>query len=343
MKKILFLSFAFFGMLFLTSCSQDDVKGADSVTKIHTDEAYSQTLEDIKLYNSNLLKSVSTTRSIHGNDKLTQADIMGAVYGFGLGDSFGGIGRFFGVWGWAGYGACVFAGTVAGAVTFSWKQYQIQSGCAITGFMTESMYASIDDYCCTKTKIENGVFSVIETSDSILNRLNIPSGFNDIEKVGIAHNKLLGSHIINLTDLQGLPTRGGNLSGNDLEELLPLNPCAEALFDDSEFANAYDDLLDVVDIYNDTNNTFDYSAFLNDNPLSTTTATNILRQFMTAFQIASFSTASVINLVNDYINIIESNNELTTIERQQLYICFIVATYSYDHWYGSHTFPIFIL
>lgn len=338
MKKYYYLFIVFIGMLFITSCSTDDDSESKQVSNINTE--YSKTLFDIEQFNQHLLQNTSTTRAAR-YDNLTKADVLGAIRGFDVGQSVGSLGFFLGAWGVGAYATCTFGGALLGAAAFSWKQYKIQSGCTITTMMTDELYSDIKIHCENKTTITNNSFVCLDASDSIFNQLNIPSGYNDIEKVGIAHNKILHGDVNNSLPLSG----PNNLNGGDMlqsleEPIYPINNyCAQALFEDLDFADSYNDILDLVDDYNDIDSIFDYSEFLNDYPLITTTATNILRNFFMGLDITPQNTTSIIWLVNSYIQIIESNNELTTSERKQLYLAFIVAVYSFDHWYMGPSHP----
>jgi hypothetical protein len=44
------------------------------------------------------------------------------------------------------------------------------------------------------------------------------------------------------------------------------------------------------------------------------------------------TTSDVISLVNQYINIIETNNEFSDDERNAIYSGFMIAVYSCDYW-----------
>ena len=340
MKKYYFIFIAFVGMLFFTSCSTDENLECEQVLSQESSLEYSKTLRDIELYNQQLSQKFPSTRSAR-YDNLIKADVLGGVYGASLGEGLGSYVMWLGGWGVGAYATCTFSGALLGAAAFSWKQYKRQSGCAITTMMTDDLYSDIKIHCENKTTITNNSFVCLDASDSIFNQLNIPLGYNDIEKVGIAHNKILHGDVNNSLPLSG----PNNLNGGDMlqsleEPIYPINNyCAQALFEDLDFADSYNDVLDLVDDYNDIDNIFDYSEFLNDYPLITTTATNILRNFFMGLDITPQNTTSIIWLVNSYIQIIESNNELTTSERKQLYLAFIVAVYSFDHWYMGPSHP----
>ena len=110
-----------------------------------------------------------------------------------------------------------------------------------------------------------------------------------------------------------------------------VNPCAAELFVDNTFMESYDNELNMVDDYI-VDGAFSYNDYLTDHPLVTSDATNILLLFMAALHNVQQTTGNMIQLVNDYIQTIEMNNELTTAERKQLYTGFIIAVYSFDLW-----------
>lgn len=82
----------------------------------------------------------------------------------------------------------------------------------------------------------------------------------------------------------------------------------------------------------DSTSDFNDSDFLADNPLLTERANDIFKQFMIAFDVVPASTSHITSIVNNYIRIIETNNELSRAERIQLYTGLIVAVYSCEFW-----------
>lgn len=335
MKRYLLFYFLFVTMFLLSSCTsnENEVVSEPNATQFDVSTKI-KTLQQLQALNDQLSKNAHVTRLSSGNSTL-DADIIGGIYGLGVGESIGSLGKFFGVWGWSAYASCAFVGSAVGAVAFSWRYHKKKNGCSITNFMKAQMYDKVADYCSIKTNIDYG-FENTEIPDSIFNQLFIPTGFDDIEKVGIAHNKILQIDPLELMNLQlGYGVNGGDLE-KPIDDLLEpdRNPCVEALFDDNDYWDEYNATFNVFDNYY-SNGSFDYSQYLDDNPLITTDATNVLRLFMAAIHAVPQTTNSMIQLVNNYIQTIETNNELTNTERRQLYVGFIIAVYSFDLWNGN--------
>lgn len=336
MKKYLLLCLAFVGMLLMMSCSNEENENVPQIYGFKNVDLNCQTVRQLQAYNDAIMKDIKVTRFSTGN-KLVDADIMGGIYGLGIGESIGSLGKFFGVWGWGAYGTCTAAGALVGAGAFSWKYYKRTHNCAITQFMTNQLYEKLTDYCSNTFRIVNYTFVNDEQTDSIFNQLQIPDGYEEIEKIGIAHNIVLQDDDSQLLLSFGDGLNGGGIGapiGDDIPCEPELNPCAVQLFADSVFIDSYDDGLDMVDYYT-IGGEFSYSDYLNDYPLLTTNATNVMLLFMSALHNIPQTTSNVIQLVNDYIETIEMNNELTTAEREQLYTGFIIAVYSFDLWNGN--------
>lgn len=337
MKKYFFIAVAFFGMLFVTSCESDD-EGFVDVPKTQelTVEQNCKTLAALEQYNLaqkgegvetrgfwNWLKRIAITVS---------ADVAGA--GAAILAEEATIGAISSLGGAAGTVAAVVIGLGGGvpASIEAWK-----TGCAIVvQYEPQSQVLNNVRFCGRQNLIisEGGPqkdYSTELPGDNIFAQIDFPAGMDIVKATGVYHNLVINDSEVNLR-----PTNSYGLNGSDLQPHDPGDEVSETLDNfimSSEYASVFNTAWNTVPNYMGTDS-FNYNSYFNS---ICPTSSNVKSTYLLFLQALNDNTSvtclsDVIDLVNDYVDIIEANNEFSQEERVQIYAGLAVAAYSYKLW-----------
>lgn len=336
MKKYFFIAVAFFGMLFVTSCESDD-EGFVDVPKTQelTVEQNCKTLAALEQYNLaqkgegvetrgfwNWLKRIAITVS---------ADVVGA--GTAIVAEQATIGAFSSLSGAAGTIATVAIG-LGGAIPASIKAW---TDCAIVAqYEPQSQVLNNVRFCGRQNLIisEGGPqkdYSTELPGDNIFAQIDFPAGMDIVKATGVYHNLVINDSEVNLR-----PTNSYGLNGSDLQPHDPGDEVSETLDNfimSSDYASVFNTAWNNILDYMGTDS-FNYNSYFNS---ICPTSSNVKSTYLLFLQALNDNTSvtclsDVIDLVNDYVDIIEANNEFSQEERVQIYAGLAVAAYSYKLW-----------
>lgn len=249
-------------------------------------------LSNLQKYNENL-PLVRAGRPSKGDwFGIAGSDILGAYHGAKAGAYFGAV---FGPHG-ATAGSMI-CGLICG-VGASYTAYD-----HITRSQTEntdSLQTSIISIYSHTNEIE----SLAENNTTEIS-ISYDTHYDSISaKVAILHN-------IILDELQNPEL---TLEEIDLNALTPIE---SSIIESTEFQQFFNSNL---------------SEIMTEQSLTDALSDNIIKLFFQALKDSAFDAASVNEIVNDYISIIENDNTMTTQEKEILYTAFSVACYSAVYW-----------
>lgn len=170
-------------------------------------------------------------------------------------------------------------------------------------------------------------YSVNISEDTLYNQIQLPSSMVSLKQIGIAHNDILEQCYLNVIDSNGL---GNGLQWDDPKPEEPDYGENEYL-DNEEFEYDYYSTIEKIDSCCGTTG-FNYQTYLSLYPFESQNVHQTEYLLLDALQNTVTSMADVINLVNGYITIIETNNDFTFEEKAQIYTSLTVAVYSYSLW-----------
>lgn len=323
MKKLFLFLVLVIGVVF-ASCSStiEEAKTANVITN------ESETLEALKTYNAVLLKSCSQTR---GGNRLfvASADIVGAIKSINAGKTIAGI--VGAASGGIGYATIVVGVGLIGGAASSYLAYKSKTTCAypaqIPDLLTyttkivnrkivkeeklDGMTARTDEDKCEDIPTEQGE----EASDKI----NLPQQFNFLKRIGIEHNTILKAANVD----KELPD-ANSVDVNDLEQV-QLSEREMAQYEEAMncqelkdyFYEAMEDVQNGSDI-----ETLNCSAKVK----------QALQSYLDLFQTYPENVDELVEIANEYIRIIEANNEFSEEEKELIYSGIMVSVYSPQLW-----------
>lgn len=301
MKKILFVLALLIIVPCIWSCSQDDQPipaPATSQTVISDAFANDPLIINLQALNDSLLlQTKPETRGLFGNWfrkvlRIAVADILGAVKGAGLGSVFGPAGTYIGA-------------VVVGAAS-SYDSYH--SGDLNLSKASDYNFIPQEDVERAFIIARNSGDTLAERADLTLpDPLKIPQIYIDALKVGLYHNLTL----------------------RVIEDSTPLEFCVEDGLTEQEvtflhsayFTNGYNEFLS-----NPQNYSFNYAIA---NP---TKVDRIIQLFVEVYQNYPADQHDATEVINQYIEVIESDTQITEEQKQIVYSALATAAFSTDYW-----------
>lgn len=311
MKKLILALAVFLSLAgVLTSCSNDETPVANTNA---VEVKKSEILQQLQTINDSLNQNVEIPKSrgfwsglyIVLRDAMGAHDggKIGALTGAVIGSAVEGVGAIPG----AAIGRDV--GAVIGAIAYSHQAYK--ETCKGLELPITDLPYIMGGYqeACTVTSDSD------EVSDNIL---VLDDNF---ENIGRLHNKTLNYLLDNVNKLMPLGDDWEIPEGPEILEDPVFSAFELAVLESDEYVSAFnhgvasitgDDIItsdgtlpnDILVLYFDAINNFDLNGYHTE----------------------------IVNVTNQYLEIISSNNELTEDEKNQLYITLAVAVYSYDFW-----------
>jgi len=338
MKKYLFIAVAFIGMLFVTSCESDN-EGYVDIPKTSTIvvEQNCKTLTALEQYNQTQKSKVVQTRGFWGwlkrVAKTVSADVIGA--GAAILAEQATIGSLTSLNGAVGTVATVIVG-IGGAVPASIAAWN--SDCAIVAYEPQNQVLNNVISCDRQNLLITGGpqkdYSTELPGDNIFAEIDFPEDMDIIKATGVYHNL-----VINESEIHSKPTNTYGLNSPDLGHDDPGDVLCEDLDDyieSRDYASVFNTAWNNIPNYMGTES-FNYSSYLNSVCPASSNVKSTYLLFLQALNndTSITSLSDVIDLVNDYVNIIETNNEFSQEEREQIYAGLAVAAYSYKLWSGK--------
>ncbi len=318
MKKYLLIIVAALG---LAACSSNNEPKCDEF--VQPMQTTSVTLNQLKHLNDSVEVALGqvTTRSWQRNTVVALNDIYGGYNWGKKGAQIGGIvGSIFPSIGNAtGTVSGAVIGAVIGASKYSYKAYKKLPG-ASEIFETPSLDDMKSVYCSVRSEelIDDG------ENEEIYN-LDFPVGLDSIENIGIYHNLALDELIAR----ENMPVA---LSDPDLDVDDPI--IIAPSYELTQIESLVVDSDDFIEFYNSTiNDEFngDMSSLDFDN---NSVADSVMRLYMELIYSYgdNVTLQDIINVTNQYINIVANSTELTADEKYILYQAFAVGAYSCSYW-----------
>ena len=294
------------------------------------------TLNALQKYNDSLLmKKPALTRSPSMRKVLAIAafDAVGAMQGADYGLKFGASLSFF-----SGGASLPFFVAVCGGI-YSFAQSYVAAkalGCTLIANYNDN---NANDFI----KVSDMAYKVNTVSDndynnyllnyrfsSIYNKIDLPSRFNKLRRVGEDHNGLIRSFI----KVQKANNALVALSPIDLNEAIPPIKESEStiakIINSEAFKMDYNDMFNTLRMY--INTEADVQDYIRQIDLYYDSTRQIMDLYAEVFTGTVTTEDDAINLANDYIKIIENYNEYNDEEREIAYSGFMVSAYSQQLW-----------
>ena len=306
MKKVLYLLLGILA-LSLYSCTSEDTPPLPRMCQAPTDS--SELLKALKCYNDSLSMNNNCVSRDFWQTTLrigtvASADIAGA---YELGKIGASIGSVFGPQGAAG-GAAV-GGLIGGA------------GASYGAYCTTESMGSTESTSFTIPAQESVIRALMKLKEDRIdinlyypNEIIIDLPTNSIETmaIGAKHNAILDY----LSE--------GNLSSTPLHRVL--NNFEVSILNSPEFRKAYKEILLSYDLY-------DYTTFIiND----ATVADSVMRLYLESFNTSVKKHSDVESISKRYVSEVQKSSELTSNQKELIYISVSVAASSYERW--AHVF-----
>ena len=320
------LNVLLFSSLIFVSCSVEQVSNENG-SHLYSNE----TTKKLVMINDSIRKKsfVVTTRSISDKiHKLSSADIAGAK---AAGDQYDRevkpILERNPLYNESEYQEQKTMAMLAGGAKASYKALRDNSTCAGLSMLNSNMYDETFDYCLTHEIIFRADMSI----DTLLTSVAIPDDYCFLDLLGLSHNNIMSENTLPNNPI--LPIGGGLRPGIDgiNSDPTPIDENEiESIFENEVFQSSCYLLIDRIDscFYQGELDYIQlYESVLHVNDL--TDDVGVL--FLDALQYC-LTTQDVKSLVYNYINTIETYNELSFEDRFSLYGSFIVAIYSFDFW-----------
>lgn len=319
MKKLFLFLVLVIGVVF-ASCSStiEEAKTANVITN------ESETLEALKTYNAVLLKSCSQTR---GGNRLfvASADIVGAIKSINAGKTIAGI--VGAASGGIGYATIVVGVGLIGGAASSYLAYKSKTTCAYP--------AQIPDLLTYTTKIVNRKIVKEEKLDGMTARtdedipteqgeeasdkINLPQQFNFLKRIGIEHNTILKAANVD----KELPD-ANSVDVNDLEQV-QLSEREMAQYEEAMNCQELKDYF--YEAMEDVQNGRDIETLT-----CSAKVKQALQSYLDLFQTYPENVDELVEIANEYIRIIEANNEFSEEEKELIYSGIMVSVYSPQLW-----------
>lgn len=240
--------------------------------------------------------------------EVAAADINGAIkhgnQGSGVGGAFGSKGKAVGA----------ITGGLYGAIKYSWRAYEKGKGSG----SVEPIPLGTNELTATYTALE-----AIDKDDFDY-CLSFPYDGDSFENVGEYHNRALAY----LMDTDG----GITLMSDDIDKpitgeiqpvLVELTPLERQIVENEEFSAELDADETILELNS-----------LEDIDFGDSECGNIIKLYVEALKTVSGTNAvqEVINITNQYIEVISNSVELSETDKTNLYVAFSVGAYSYKFW-----------
>lgn len=317
MKKIIYFIGVLFSLCFI-SCSQETIE-TSSCQLPENRFCRNQTLKELKALNDSIISTNMDMHETRSGNRMPWyiADATGAVVGGQIANQWA---YLCGPFAFKAYVATV----VLSAAVCSASALAESNAAPMLLNDYNSFYYVGDHNYSTQTQILDDTCQI---NNSLVNSINIPQSFRSLSYIGINHNAIL----LDWNSPQNTRTRSGGYlepldPGDPLQPINNLSP----LYRDTLFRNSYDSTIGSINaVFNYYNGDFaDYLITNYDN--------NISDACYLFFQASAYSnsTSDMITLVNQYISIVESNQDFTEDEKKVFYGGLIVAIFSFEYWNG---------
>lgn len=251
------------------------------------------------------------------------ADVIGAYEGGKIGGSIGGIvgSAFVGVGSAPGAGIGAAIGGAIGGIGSSYGMWCTTKGCGI--IESTAIPIITNAYCTIKCELESD-----KTDDgniTIIKYLDIPVDVESLEEIGVIHNAAL-DRLINF----GIMPFGNNPSDLDIDVVhnnWQLSSLETKVIQSEEFVAHYDNSMTAIF---DGNYQFSITS---DNNISD----QVVKLYLeTIEEMNNPDFESIVNFTNQYISIVSNSNDISELEKENLYIAFSVAVYSFQYWQENY-------
>ena len=330
-KYILFCLISITMMIFFSSCSDNDKEYTNVSSEIIIENASNnKTIQQMKEYNKVKLNTPVATRSIGGWLKkifhVTCADVLGALKG--IVDNYSTIQTCNSINPTLATIATVYFG-LDGGIPASKHAWNTCNGLSLTTSQWNSLFSNVVDFCEISEVLNDTTFqnSIYVEQDTLFSEILLPTSLSHLKTVGLYHNVVLNS----FTPLQPLNRDGTRYDVTPYQQPEEI----EELLESSNFSSTFYSVKNAIAMHFSILNGFDIESFITANPYTSSNVGDTFDLFFDALDNIVTEPDDVLSLVNDYIDIIETNNEFSTYERTQVYLGFVVAAYSYNMWYHN--------
>lgn len=316
------------GALFLSSCSTEsnDYPEARQAQETTTTN---KTLEQLKEYNTTLPQNTLMTRS------LGRTAILSCV------DAYGGIRSIWknrGVIATAYKSSQVWGGIVATCIGISGAASASASVAKIlpTNVETDKMFTNTQKYCRSyeetmKVTSFDPNSPVVGLKDTLQTKISVPLSCRYLTNTGAYHNAIIETFLNPSNDM---PIRKAPMRKAYEEHGNPGTQLISSVTDMQEFLDAFYVTASNTKNYN-TNNNFNIDAYIAAYPIESNNVRSAFGLFKTAIENNVQTSTDIINIVNNYISIIDGNTDFTGQEREAFYAGLIISVYSYHLWYAN--------
>lgn len=254
------------------------------------------------------------------------ADVIGAYEGGKIGGSVGGVvgSAFAGAGAAPGAGIGAAIGGAIGGIGSSYGMWCTTKGCGRIEYPSIPLIS--DTYCVIKAELESN-----RTDNEVvtIGYLDIPVDVKSLEDIGVIHNaaldKLIYSDQIDIMPLSNEPGYIGDI--DVVHNCWQLSSLETTVIQSNEFVDYYDNSMTAI-----FEGDYQFSI-ISDNIISD----QIIKLYLETIEnMNNPDFESIVNFTNQYISIISDNSDVTELEKQNLYIAFSVAVYSFKYWYENY-------
>lgn len=323
--------------LTLISCHSDDEPTSEAETlQMNDDKLDNKTLQELALFNYSIKKDIQTRSFISRLWKtITKvgADVYGGAKGFGHSFEIRNGKLYFDL------------ATVLMEGSSHSRKAAEEADAQLVMNSDEDFFDDIKSYCREKISFDhvinvgnNSNYLTCNTNtisfigDSLYSQIMIPSSMECLLVTGIAHNEILEDNLYGRSVLNGNSHNELNSNPPELD-----NPDPDDGHDDhlesEEFSELYYSGIAKVDSCCGING-FGYQTYLVNYPFDSSNVNQTMGLFMDAMMNSVETSSDIVSLVNNYISIIENNNDFTPEERAQIYTGLIISVYSFNLWYA---------
>ena len=323
MKRIVYLmGVAFVLMLALVSCTSADADLSDTIT---VNQANSITLKKIQEYNQVMLLQHPQTRGTNGGLKIAAHDIVGAFSGINAGKAIAGL---LGIaTGGTGSAATIIGCGIIGGAAASYKCYRNNKGLTTK---IENFYKYSLNIINENLKSDTTNYYIPYMYNPKIIHVKLPKDFETLKDVGEAHNKLL------LGSNYSSPSTRATVVRDPVDAKIPPiltldKEKVKIALNSKDFKNQFDKIISNLD-KSTIDGELDINGYFRKNPTGSVRAENAIKEYLKLFTTYPENVDDIIQITNDYINIIESNNEFNDDEKAMIYAGLMVSIYSPQIW-----------
>lgn len=325
MKKLTnLLSVLFTILVMVASCTPAET----DISKTTINQSNNVTIMRLHEYNE-MMKAQRPQTRVSGRTRFAASvDIIGAMIGM---EKAGGIGASLGlISGGAGMIATVVGGGIIYGAASSYIAYRLCKGYGVRAddFYKYSLNDLNQNIKSDTMNFYNKYVHIPQKAD-----IKLPPGFKFLQAIGYQHNKqILGTDYDN-------PTTQSVVIKNPLQPVdnwTPPTLSEKALIynalNSSELKKIYDKHVENLKS-SIIHNEFNVDQFLKENSISER-VDKAIKEYLDLFQTYPDNVDEIIKITNDYIAIIEANNEFTDDEKAIIYAGLMVSIYSPQIWDG---------